>query len=63
MITSKPQRASFCRDISRSELMYYRENEGLTNNEIAKRLGVSHKAVFDIIGPQPKELDRRVKKK
>lgn len=53
------QRASFYRDVSRSEVLYYRENEGMSNSEIAKRFGVSHKMIFDLIGPQPTELDRR----
>lgn len=46
-------RSSFGSQVSASELMYLREKEGLTNAEIAKRCGVSHKLVLDLIGKQP----------
>lgn len=46
-------RSSFGTQVSASELMYLREKEGLTNAEIAKRCGISHQLVLNMIGKQP----------
>lgn len=43
---------SFKSDVSVSELLYLREKEGLSNEEIAKRCGVSNSTILQLIGPQ-----------
>lgn len=45
--------------ISISELKHMREVEGLSNAEIAKRIGCAVSTVIDHIGKQPKEMTKR----
>lgn len=46
------------KDISMSELETLRNEEKLTNREIASRLGVSYQTILKILGPQPAWLKK-----
>lgn len=46
------------KQVSIPELQYMRD-EGLSNKEIASRLGVSVSSIYRLIGKQPKEIDGR----
>ena len=41
------------------ETMYSMRREGMNNAEIANALGVSRATVINLIGPQPKELNKK----
>lgn len=43
-------------DISLEELQYMRNEEGLSNFEIAEKVGCSSNTIFRILGPQPKHI-------
>lgn len=44
---------SFAKQISKDELLYMREQQGMSNREIADALGVAYQTVLKRIGPQP----------
>lgn len=50
------RKSSLANDVSISELLYLREKEGLSNKEIAKRLGVGYNNILALIGPQPRRV-------
>lgn len=53
---------SFRSEVSYSELMYYRNEEKLSNKEIAKRLGVSYQTILNLIGKEkPSKEDSQQK--
>jgi hypothetical protein len=47
---------SLLKDVTVNELMELRHSEGLSNQEIADRLGVHVTTIYHYIGRQPKEL-------
>ena len=53
---------SLTRDLSYTELMYMRENEGMSNREIADTLDVSYQSVLRVIGKQPSGIRKNTEK-
>lgn len=54
-------RRSITHEVGVSEMRRMREEEGLTNNEIAERLDCSSQTVWRYIGPMPPEIVRAAK--
>lgn len=49
--------------VSMNELLYMREVDGLSNSEIAEKLGVSSQCILNHIGPNPPGIRKPRKKK
>ena len=51
-------KTALIKDVAISELLHLRE-QGMTNDQIAKKVGVTSRTILNHIGPQPKKLHKK----